>query len=207
MFFGIPKERCMKTLDDYQGQTCVVTGGASFIGSTLVDHLATTCKRVVVIDDFSSGRRENLSRHVDSDVVEVLEGDLADREFALEAIEPCDVVFHLAAVHGGRGFIERFPAAMLTNFAIDFNVLHASLRAQVPRLVHTSSACAYPVGLQSSEDGRGLLEESQAGFDSAAQSFPDGTYGWIKLMGEYQFKVAAEAEQISCRSARVFTAC
>jgi len=196
----------MNNLNSHQGQTCVVTGGASFIGSTLVDHLASICKRVVVIDDFSSGRRENLARHEDSDVVEVIVGDLADREFALKSIEACDVIFHLAAVHGGRGFIERYPAAMLTNFAIDFNVLQASLQAKVPRLVHTSSACAYPIGLQSSEEGRGLLEETQAGFDSATQSFPDGTYGWIKLMGEYQFKVAAEAGQITCRSARVFTA-
>ena len=162
---------CMSNFNSYRGQTCVVTGGASFIGSTLVDHLAATCKRVIVIDDFSSGRRENLARHEKSNVVEVIEGDLADREFALKSIEPCEVIFHLAAVHGGRGFIERYPAAMLTNFAIDFNVLHASLGAKVPRLVHTSSACAYPIGLQSSEEGRGLLEETQAGFDAATQSF------------------------------------
>ena len=190
----------------FEGLTCVVTGGASFIGSTLVDRLATSCREVVVIDDFSSGTHATLAQHEGSGVVRVVEGDLTDRAVAHSAIGRCDVLFHLAAVHGGRGFIERFPAAMLANLSIDQNVLQACVAAGVPRVVHASSACVYPVGLQEFEGDRGLLREDQAGFDTPAGSFPDGTYGWVKLMGEYQFKVAADAGLITARSARIFTA-
>jgi nucleoside-diphosphate-sugar epimerase len=56
------------------------------------------------------------------------------------------------------------------------------------------------------EGDRGLLREDQAGFDTPAGSFPDGTYGWVKFMGEHQFKVAADAGLITARSARIFTA-
>ena len=190
----------------FEGLTCVVTGGASFIGSALVDRLATSCREVVVIDDFSSGTHANLAEHEGSGVVRVVEGDLTDRAVAHSAIGRCDVLFHLAAVHGGRGFIERYPAAMLANLAIDQNVLQACVASGVPRVVHASSACAYPVRLQDAEGDTGLLREDQAGFDTPAGSFPDGTYGWVKLMGEYQFKVAADAGLITARSARIFTA-
>ena len=190
----------------YAGRLCTVTGGASFIGSHLVDRLAQVCERVVVIDDFSSGRRENLAQHVDALNVDVIEANLAELEQARTAIGESDVLFHLAAVHGGRGFIEAQPAAMLVNLAIDNNVLAAARSAKVAAVVQASSACAYPISSQADPSGRGLLQEDMAGFDRPEQSFPDGTYGWLKLMGEYQLKVAAEAGDFVGRSARIFTA-
>lgn len=69
-------------LKKYEGKTCLVTGGASFIGSNLVDALAQVCESVVVVDDFSSGRLENLIRHVDNKAVSVIEADLSSREQA-----------------------------------------------------------------------------------------------------------------------------
>ena len=190
----------------YVDRTCVVTGGASFIGSHLVDRLAKVCRQVVVVDDFSSGRRENLVACENSKNVTVVEADLASREQASAAIGKADVLFHLAAVHGGRGFIEAYPSAMMVNLAIDSNVFSAARSSGVATVVQASSACAYPVGSQEDSRGRGLLREDMAGFASADQSFPDGAYGWIKLMGEYQLKVASEAGDFVGRSARIFTA-
>ena len=106
-------------LKKYEGKTCLVTGGASFIGSNLVDALAQVCESVVVVDDFSSGRIENLIRHVDNKAVSVIEADLSSREQANMYINEVDVLFNLAAVHGGRGFIEAYPSKMMVNLAID----------------------------------------------------------------------------------------
>jgi UDP-glucose 4-epimerase len=162
--------------------------------------------QVVVIDDFSSGSAENLAQANLSGHMEVRHCDLGERSAAEDAIDQADIVFHLAAIHGGRGFIEAFPEKMLVNFSIDQNVVSCAAAAGVKTLVHASSACAYPVNLQLESDGRSLLAEEMAGFSSSDQSFPDGTYGWIKLMGEYQVKIAAEAGRFRGRSARIFTA-
>jgi nucleoside-diphosphate-sugar epimerase len=193
-------------LNEYEGKTCLVTGGASFIGSNLVDALAQVCERVVVVDDFSSGRRENLIRHENSQIVTVVDADLASHDQAFQSICKSDVVFNLAAVHGGRGFIEAYPAKMMVNLAIDNNVFSAAHNADVGTIVHASSACAYPVASQEDPNSRGLLEETMSGFDAPEQSFPDGAYGWVKLMGEYQLKNLAESISIIGRSARIFTA-
>ena len=193
-------------LKKYEGKTCLVTGGASFIGSNLVDALAQVCESVVVVDDFSSGRIENLIRHVDNKAVSVIEADLSSREQANMFINEVDVLFNLAAVHGGRGFIEAYPSKMMVNLAIDNNVFSAAHSANVRTIVHASSACAYPVASQEDPTSRGLLEESMAGFQLPEQSFPDGAYGWVKLMGEYQLKNLAESSETIGRSARIFTA-
>jgi UDP-glucose 4-epimerase len=190
----------------YEGRTCIVTGGASFIGSHLVDRLMEHCAKVIVIDDLSSGRLEHLAEHADSDRLDVRVGDLKYLSFAEEAIETADVLFHLAAVHGGRGFIEQHGAEMMVNLTIDQNVMACSAASGIEMVVQASSACAYPLSLQEDPEGRSLLQESTAGFETPGQSFPDGTYGWLKLMGEYQVKVPSEAHAFRGRSARIFTA-
>src|SRR5690242_14073567 len=106
----------------YRGRTVLVTGGASFIGSHLVDRLIDLDADVVVVDDFSSGRREHIDGMPDGRVVEL---DLADRMLTLEEFPECEYVFHLAAVHGGRGFIDTYPDQVLVNLGIDNNVYTA----------------------------------------------------------------------------------
>jgi UDP-glucose 4-epimerase len=95
----------------------------------------------------------------------------------------------------------------MENFALDFNVFTASAKAGVSRIVHASSACAYPVGNQSSTTDLQLLKESLAGFDRPEKSDPDGAYGWVKLMGEYQLeRICETSSKSSGASARIFTA-
>ena len=88
----------------FGGRKIIVTGGASFIGSNLVERLLGVGTKVTVLDNFSSGKLENLP--VPSEMLIVKSVDLRDREVAFQEIRDCDFVFHLAAVHGGRGFIE-----------------------------------------------------------------------------------------------------
>ena len=192
-------------LKSLESKNCVVTGGASFIGSTLVDRLMEIGSNVLVVDDFSSGKISNL----DSQSMEILELDLYESgiEFEKRIYDfGADVVFHLAAIHGGRGFIETYPEAMLKNLVIDNRVFESSVRAGVKRVVHASSACAYPITLQAGEEFRNLLNESEAGFSEQGKAFPDGVYGWSKLMGEYQLATVCLKSSMTGRSARIFTA-
>lgn len=187
----------------YDGRSVVVTGGASFIGSHLVDRLLELGADVVVVDDFSSGKRENVETLPDDRILEL---DLSDRARTLSELPAAEIVFHLAAVHGGRGFIDTYPDQVLVNLAIDNNVLTAAANASTRRVVHASSACVYPVTLQAEATSRSLLKEAQAGFDTPGLAFPDGAYGWAKLMGEYQLREFHKQGRVRGTSARIFTA-
>src|SRR5262249_38667378 len=93
--------------DAYSGQRILVTGGASFIGSHLCELLVKSGSKVTVADDLSSGKREYLSAIASH--ITFLKGDLRYPEFAAAAVVEQDVVFHLAALHGGRGYIDTHP--------------------------------------------------------------------------------------------------
>lgn len=185
----------------FKGKAVLVTGGASFIGSHLTDSLVALGSRVTVIDDLSSGRLENI--HPEA---RFIEGDVRDVHLARSACTNQEIVFHLAAVHGGRGFIETQQQQMVANFGIDTSVFTAAVREGVSRVVHASSACAYPITLQALETSGILLREEQVSFNAPDGSFPDGLYGWSKLMGEYQLAHAVQGSKTTGRSARVFTA-
>src|SRR5215831_6689721 len=116
----------------YAGRSVLVTGGASFIGSHLVDRLVEHGADVVVVDDFSSGKREYLTAIGDDRIVEL---DLVDRTATLAGLPACELVFHLAAVHGGRGFIEGFPDRIMVNLAIDNAVYEACRLGGTKRVV------------------------------------------------------------------------
>jgi nucleoside-diphosphate-sugar epimerase len=76
----------------------LVTGGAGFIGSHLIDELLSKDFDVVVRDDFSNGRRENLSLHFGKPGFCLVEGDVRDEADVKKALDGVDVVFHLAAI-------------------------------------------------------------------------------------------------------------
>ena len=75
----------------------LITGGAGFIGSHLVDRLVNEGYNVRVVDNLSSGRAENLKKHIESNSFELLIGDLEDPQVAFKAVDGVDVVFHFAA--------------------------------------------------------------------------------------------------------------
>ena len=187
----------------YSNKKIIVTGGASFIGSNLVDILTKFNTEVIVIDDLSSGRQDNLNS---SPSCKFIQGDLRNLDFARKTIAKSDVVFHLAAIHGGRGFIETFKRDMLANLALDNNVFSSAAISGVKMVVHASSACAYPVTLQENEISRNLLAESQASMEDPGLAFADGVYGWTKLIGEYQLANHCSVNGMRGRSARIFTA-
>jgi UDP-glucose 4-epimerase len=193
-----------RTRAAYASAPVLVTGGASFIGSHLVEALVEVGAEVTVADDLSSGRREHLS-NVASDI-RLLEGDLRDAAFAGEAAAGSSVVFHLAAMHGGRGYIDTHPVECMSNMSLDHTVYAAATAAGASKIVFASSACVYPVTLQADADDRLLLREEDAGFDEPGGAFADGEYGWYKLMGELQLRAFHKQFGIDAVACRIFTA-
>jgi UDP-glucose 4-epimerase len=121
----------------------LVTGGAGFIGSHLVDRLVSEGYKVRVVDNLSSGRVENLRRHIDSNAIKFVIADLKDPQAALRSVEDVDVVFHFAAnpevrvssIDPGMHFNE--------NVVVTFNLLEAMRRRGVKEIVFASSSSVY----------------------------------------------------------------
>ena len=188
----------------YSGRRVLVTGGASFIGSHLTERLVGLGAEVTVIDDLSSGKLENLA-DVASET-RVLTGDLRQEAIAREACSAQDVVFHLAAAHGGRGYIESHPVECMNNLVLDHSVFAAAARGGAETVVFASSACVYPTTLQASESERLLLREEDANFDRPGGAFADGEYGRAKLMGEMQLRAISRQYGLNGVGCRIFTA-
>ncbi len=120
---------------------CLVTGGAGFIGSHLVEALVGRGARVRVLDDFSAGRRENLASVAAQ--IELIEGDVADPAVAEGALAGCDYVFHLAAVASVQASIEEPQRTHRVNAGGTWNVLEGARRLGARRVVYASSAAVY----------------------------------------------------------------
>jgi len=190
---------------NYAGKKVLVTGGASFIGSHLTDKLVEQGAKVTVVDDLSSGLIENLSDSKDE--INFIEGDLRNQKIVDLVTKDKDIVFHLANIHGGRGFIETHPAEISQNFIIDGNVFYYSHKNGVNKVCFTSSACAYPTNLQSSDktsQARYLSEEMADPFKEGC-ALADGEYGWAKFMGEMALLAYHKQYGLKGVACRLFT--
>ncbi len=122
-------------------RSALVTGGAGFIGSHLVDRLLLEGWSVRVIDDFSSGRVENLA---DARArVELVQGDLCDQETLAQVTEGIDVVFHQGAVPSVPRSVEEPLRTNHVNVTGTLLVLEQARRAGVRRVVYAASSSAY----------------------------------------------------------------
>jgi nucleoside-diphosphate-sugar epimerase len=193
-----------RLLDGYAGRSVLVTGGASFIGSHLVELLLHHGASVRVADDLSSGSLDHLAAV--SGNCEILVGDVRNAAFAERISTGVDTLFHLAASHGGRGYIDTHPVECCNNLLLDHIVFASAVKAGVERLVHASSACVYPTTLQEDPSSRGLLTEESCSFDESGCAFADGEYGWAKLMGELQLRAFHKQFGIDAIACRLFTA-
>jgi len=187
----------------YTNRSTLITGGASFIGSHLAELLVDAGAVVTVADDLSSGQLENIAA-VQSQV-KFLRGDLRDPEFAKIACNDQDLIFHLAASHGGRGYIDTHPVECTNNMLLDHTVFAAAAGAGAAKIVFASSACVYPTNLQSDKGSRLLLRETDANFEETGKAFADGEYGWAKLMGELQLRAFCKQFGLSGIACRIFT--
>lgn len=120
----------------------LITGGAGFIGSHTVDLLLTKGYSVKVLDNFSSGKRSNLSK---SNMLEIVNGDVCDYDCVKYAMAGITHVLHLAAQVSAQASIADPLKSNSINITGFLNVLHASMNAQISRFVYASSAAVYGV--------------------------------------------------------------
>ena len=118
----------------------LVTGGAGFIGSHVVDALAARGDAIRVVDDLSTGRRENLSAHPD---IELMEADLGERQVAEQAVADIDCVIHLAAIPSVPRSVREPRRSHRANVEATHELLLAARDAGVRRVVLASSSSVY----------------------------------------------------------------
>ena len=122
--------------------TILVTGGAGFIGSHLIDALIEKGNEVKCIDNFSSGRKEFIEQSMDKGL-ELIEGDLLNRDDIKKALSGCDTVFHLAANPDVRLGVENTEVHLEQNIIATYNLLEEMRKADVKKIAFTSSSTVY----------------------------------------------------------------
>lgn len=186
---------------NWQNRKVLVTGGASFIGSNLVNELLKLGARVRVVDDLSSGKLDNIRDLIRANKVEFIENDLRKQDVAERAVEGISTVFHLAADHGGRGYVDLHQAACSVNLLLDGLVFRACYQAGVEKVVYASSGCVYPNHIQTDPNEILYLTEDMVGPPYDA----DNMYGWAKLMAEMTLRAYYKDYGMKSASCRYFT--
>lgn len=173
----------------------LVTGGLGLQGSRIAKRMLQEDHEVVIVDDASRGRLENLPTGAKFERI-----NLAEHSSELVRVfQDVDLVFHMAAqLYGVEGHIGKDYRQMTTNLRIDLNVIEACVKKDVEGLVYPSTACVYPLSLQAAPDAPPLKEE---------QAFPaeaENAYGWAKLIGEMACREAYEENGLRVGIARLF---
>ena len=164
----------------------LITGGAGFIGSNIAERLQDEY-RVVVFDNFSSGKRENLQNLK----MELIYGDLLDGESLQEACRDVEVVFHLAAQVSVPRSLEDPVETAQVNTIGTLNLLNAAVKQDVKHIVLSSSAAVY------GDNPAMPKEESMI-------PEPKSPYAVSKLDGEYYFKMFRDEYGIDAVCLRYF---
>ncbi len=125
--------------DTTTNRTVLITGGGGFIGSHLVERMLADGWAVVVLDDFSTGRRENLSAVAADANLRVVEGSVCDAALVNEMVAQADAVVHLAAAVGVRLIVEQPARTLETNIAGATNVLSAAAASGARTLLASTS--------------------------------------------------------------------
>jgi UDP-glucose 4-epimerase len=169
----------------------LVTGGAGFIGSHLVDRLVALGRQVRVVDNLASGHRRNLDQHAGNAALEIIEGDVADGPTMLSAARGVERVFHVAALADIVPSIQKPEAYFRANVDGTFASLQAARAAEVKRFVYVASSSCYGI-----PDAYPTAEE--------AEIRPQYPYALTKWLGECMVMHWAQVYQLPALSLRFF---
>lgn len=153
---------------------CLVTGGAGFIGSHIAEHLVQNGHDVTIVDDLSTGRKENIQEFADR--VRFMEGDIRDYDLMQQATEGIDVVFHEAAIASVFKSIEDPVFTDSVNVGGTVTVLTAAKDNGVKKVVFASSAAIYG-------------DDPELPKHEEMPPKPLSPYAFHKLAGEYYLRL------------------
>ena len=167
----------------------LVTGGAGFIGSHLIEALLTTDNRVTVLDSLITGKRENLG--ASSQNLDVIEGDIRDINQHAEAIGRVDAIIHLAALISGHDSLAESDAYLDVNVHGLLRIIDYAAAMGIKRIVFASSSTVY-----GNREGVPL--------DETTPPEPLTVYALTKLTGEHLLRLYGEIHGFSHCSLRLF---
>ncbi len=167
----------------------LVTGGAGFIGSHVCERLLAGGAQVRVLDNLSSGKRSNLSRH--NGAIEFVQGDIRDRDCVESCATGVEAVIHLAAVASVQASIDDPIGTHQTNFDGTLNLLEAARTQDVRRFLYASSAAVY-----------GDTAQLPVGEDTFLR--PLSPYAADKLVGEHYLSHYARKYGLAATAFRFF---
>jgi UDP-glucose 4-epimerase len=178
---------------DWRSQVAIdiVTGGAGFIGSHIVDRLLSEGRSVRVIDNFSNGSLKNLAHHEGNARLEVITADLADYGSTQNLFENAERVFHLAALADIVPSIERPKEYFRSNVDGTFNALDQSAKAGVKRFLYAASSTCY-----------GIPDDFPTA--EVAEIRPQYPYALTKFLGEQLVMHWAQVYKLPALSLRMF---
>jgi len=175
-------------MNNLKNRKILVTGGAGFIGSTIVDRLSPE-NEVTVIDNLSTGLLSNLAKSRDR--ITFIEGDILDRALVEDIVARVEFVFHLAASVGVVKSIEDPFLDMEVNIRGTLNLLEACLGSNIERFVYTSSAVVYG-------------EPKYLPIDERHPLSPESPYGISKSAAEKYVSIFCNIHGIPTTSLRLF---
>lgn len=166
----------------------LVTGGAGLIGSNLVTRLIKLGYQVVIADNLWRGKLENFYKDGTS-VIDLkrhfFELDLRNYENCLKVCRGIDIVYHLADIVAGINFVFANESFVYrANTLMNTNMLAAAIRNGVKKFIYVGTACSYPAEKQAMLNPPPFKEED------VYPANPESSYGWSKLMGEYECDLA-----------------
>jgi len=181
----------------WKKKNVLVTGGAGFVGSHLVEMLVEKEAKVKVVDNLENGVSENLASVKSK--IEFAQNDLKTLEGCLEATNNIDIVMNLAAKVGGIEFNRQHPGMMFYgNVQVSANMLEAARINKVERFLVVSSACVYPRFCK-------IPTPESEGFVHVPEPTNEG-YGWAKRMAEFQGMAYAKEFGMKIAIARPYNA-
>lgn len=129
---------------NFSDKRILITGGAGFIGSNIINILVQTKNRgLVVMDNLETGNLQNIKQHIDSGAITFLNSDIRNIEDCIKATEDCDIVLHQAALGSVPRSIEHPLNTHNVNVTGFINILEACRQNKVERVVYASSSSVY----------------------------------------------------------------
>jgi len=129
--------------DNQNYRRILITGGAGFIGSHLVDYFMNEGREVVVLDDLSNGSMNNINKWIGNKKFRFIQGDLKNQNDIINAIKDCEIVFHLAANPDVRKSVLNSQNEYEQNVACTYHVLEAMKNSDCKKMVFTSTSTIY----------------------------------------------------------------